>query len=154
MSSASFRTVVLMFCLVMALRANEVFAETARAAWPLIADGEALGVIYPTADATPTATYAAEELRDHLKLATGVELPIVRDMPLGEATPVVLVGPSDETARLGIAERSIPVPQDCGRMERPRIHPATAEKLGEQSSCRRMFLSKELNGRKISRQEN
>ena len=39
----------------------------------LISDGKAHGVIYLATGATPTARYAAEELRDHLKLATGAE---------------------------------------------------------------------------------
>jgi hypothetical protein len=77
-------------------------AETSGEGWTLIADGEARGVIYLAGEATPTATYAAEELRDHLQLVTGVEVPIVREMPEDEATPVVLVGPSAAAAARGV----------------------------------------------------
>ena len=60
----------------------------------LIADGKARGVIYLAPEATPTARYAAAELRDHVKLATGAELPITNALPEEPATPVILVGPS------------------------------------------------------------
>jgi hypothetical protein len=79
-----------------------VAAETSGEGWTLIADGEARGVIYLAGEATPTATYAAEELRDHLQLVTGVDVPIVREMPEDEATPVVLVGPSAAAAARGV----------------------------------------------------
>lgn len=40
--------------------------------WTLIADGKAYGVMCLAPETTPTATHAAEELRDHLNLVTGV----------------------------------------------------------------------------------
>jgi len=40
-------------------------------------------------------TSAAEELRDHLALASGVHLPIVDKQPADSTTPLVLLGPPE-----------------------------------------------------------
>ncbi len=73
----------------------------------LISDGKAHGVIYLATGATPTARYAAEELRDHLKLATGVELPIRNTLPEDPATPVVLIGPSAAAEARGVSAKGL-----------------------------------------------
>jgi hypothetical protein len=82
---------------------GEPIAETS----VLISNGKARGVIYLAPGATPTARYAAEELRDHLKLATGVELPITDALPDDPATSVVLVGPSAAAEARGVSAKGL-----------------------------------------------
>jgi len=84
-----------------------VLGESLPEAGVLIADGKARGVIYLAPGATPTAQYAAEELRDHLKLATGVELPITNALPEDAATSVVLVGPSAVADARGVSAKGL-----------------------------------------------
>lgn len=70
--------------------------------FPIVDHGAAAAVIYLPATATPTAKYAAEELRDHIRLATGVELSITPDYPEDAQAGVILVGPSDRATALGV----------------------------------------------------
>jgi hypothetical protein len=57
-------------------------------------NGESAAVIAIAADAIPAERTAARELQEHLKLATGVELPIRRVDRVDPQAPQILVGPS------------------------------------------------------------
>lgn len=60
LSACLLATVVLIACTVSAHAGG----------FPIVAEGQAKGVIYLAPGSTPTAQYAAEELRDHLEVAT------------------------------------------------------------------------------------
>jgi len=76
-------------------------------AFTLIEKGQAKGAIYLAPGSTPTASYAAEELRDHIALATGVRLPIVDKVPADSTTPLVLVGPSEAAKARGVSAKGL-----------------------------------------------
>jgi hypothetical protein len=76
-------------------------------AFTLVENGQAKGAIYLAPGSTPTASYAAEELRDHIALATGVRLPIVDKVPTDSTTPMVLVGPSEAAEARGVSAKGL-----------------------------------------------
>lgn len=82
--------------LCMALAAG--FVAVGAKGFEVARDGKALcAIVVPEAASAPVRT-AAQELADHLKLATGAEFLIVSEGNAG-ATPRILVGPCRETAR-------------------------------------------------------
>ena len=82
-------------------------AQQPAPSFALVEDGQAKGAIYLAPGSTPTASYAAEELRDHIALATGVRLPIVDKLPADSTTPLVLVGPSEAAEARGVSAKGL-----------------------------------------------
>jgi hypothetical protein len=82
-------------------------STTAPPAFILVEDGQAKGVIYLAPGRTPTAIFAAEELRDHIALATRVRLPIVDKVPADSTAPLVLVGPSEAAEARGVSAKGL-----------------------------------------------
>ena len=98
-------TLILLTALLLAALAAK--AKQPAPAFALVEDGQAKGVIYLAPGSTPTATYAAEELRDHVALATGVHLPIVDKLPADSTAPLVLVGPSEAAESRGVSAKGL-----------------------------------------------
>ena len=93
--------------LALLLAAFAAKAQQPAPSFALVEDGQAKGAIYLAPGSTPTASYAAEELRDHIALATGVRLPIVDKVPADSSTPVVLVGPSEAAEARGVSAKGL-----------------------------------------------
>jgi hypothetical protein len=99
---------VLSFCFLIAGLLIAVFLKAAvMAAVPIIEKGEAKAIIYLPADASPTAGYAAKELQEHIRKATGVKLEITSNYVANGSVSVILVGPSAEANALGVTTEGL-----------------------------------------------
>lgn len=67
-------------------------SSTAEAVLPAVTDGVARAVVVTARPPTPTASYAARELVEHIERATGVKLSVVEegDIPIGFSTRIFL----------------------------------------------------------------
>lgn len=81
-----------------------VLASQTSPGMSLVEAGKPAAAIVIPRDATPLERFAAEELRDHISLMSGAQLPIGNSAPAG--TPRVLIGRSAENA--GVAVRDLP----------------------------------------------
>jgi hypothetical protein len=86
----------LMFCI-----SGQVLAATSAFSAPLVKEGQPTATIVVAKNPTPSANFAALELRYHIQRITGVELPLVNDSQT-VAGHRILVGHSQATAALGI----------------------------------------------------
>ncbi len=70
----------------------------------LVRDGRPAAVLVVPENAPETTSFAAAELRDHARLATGAELPIITEDALDRnaTPPAVFLGACQATARVGI----------------------------------------------------
>jgi hypothetical protein len=75
----------------------------------LVADGQAKAKVY-LADPQPSTSLdiLVKELREAVKLASGAELPVVKDMP-GEDVPTIVVGDCPASRAAGIDAAAIPI---------------------------------------------
>lgn len=75
----AYASCLLMASMLIGTIANQLFAEVV-----LVQDGAARAVVVIGDDATPTARYAAEELIEHIREATGVELQVSAESAIPE----------------------------------------------------------------------
>jgi hypothetical protein len=73
----------------------------------IVRNGKAAAVIVTAEKPTPVVQYAIGELNEHLKLSTGVELPVVKEEE-APAGPVVHIGKTALTERLGLSPDCLP----------------------------------------------
>ncbi len=72
-------------------------------AFTLVEDGAPKAIIILPDHPKPAETFAAEELRHHIKLATGAELPILADhQSMGRPEPTIQVGQTRAFRELGV----------------------------------------------------
>ena len=81
--------------------------RVALAGVPIVKNGEAKAIIYLPADATPTARYAAKELQEHIRKATGAKLEITSTYVEDGPASVILVGPSAKATALGVTTEGL-----------------------------------------------
>ncbi len=74
----------------------------------LVEDGVARAVVVTAASPTPLASYAAAELVEHLRLATGVSLPVVAEDAAPAAGVRIYLGPVAAAAAAGIDAAALP----------------------------------------------
>ncbi len=82
-------------------------ATPACAQMVLVRDGRPVAVVVVPDQALPVVSAAAEELRDHVRLATGAELTIVKESEAGQGGRVYL-GPTRAAAEAGFTADGLP----------------------------------------------
>ena len=73
----------------------------------LVRDGKAVSTIVVPKQATETEQAAAERLVKYLKMASGAELPVVRESARPEAGPLISVGKTEMANAAGITEEGL-----------------------------------------------
>ena len=88
----------------------------------LVSGGKDRAKIVVADKATAIALYAAEEFQQHVELATGARLPIVRESQVKDRSgALVLVGPSKGTRALGLDPDTLPAEGYIVRATRDRL---------------------------------